>query len=75
LNCKPLVDALRESEHQKEISMADDRSERPVDPHVSPYLRWPLRTLKEAKQDNDASAHPLISLPSPPHPASRPVQD
>jgi hypothetical protein len=45
--------------------MADDRSERPVGPRGSPYLRRPLRTLKEAEQDNDASAHQLISLLSP----------
>jgi hypothetical protein len=48
--------------------MADDSSERPVDPRVSPYLRRPLRTLKEAEQDNDASHRHLISVPSPPDP-------
>jgi len=52
--------------------MADDRSERPVDPHVSPYLRRPLRTLKEAEQDNDASVHRLVSPPPPESPAPQP---
>ena len=33
--------------------MAGYRSERPIDPHVSPYLQRPLRTLKEAEQDSD----------------------
>lgn len=46
--------------------MANDRSERPVEPRVSPYLQQPLRTLKEAEQDNEASRHRLISVPSPP---------
>jgi hypothetical protein len=46
--------------------MADYRSERPIDPHVSRYLQRPLRTLKEAEQDSDASTHHSMSLPSPP---------
>jgi len=46
--------------------MADDRSERPVDPRVSPYLRRLLRTLKQAEQDKDASHRHLISVLSPP---------
>ena len=45
--------------------MADYRSERPIDPHVSPYLQRPLRTLKEAEQDHDALAHHLMLLSSP----------
>ena len=60
--------------------MASYRSERPMDPHVSLYLQRPLRTLKEAEQDSDASAHHSMSLPSPPEspappPASRVHQD
>ena len=46
--------------------MAGYRSEGPIDRHVSRYLQRPLRTLKEAEQDRDASAHHLMSLPSPP---------
>jgi len=54
--------------------MADDRSGRPIDPQVSPYLQRPLRTLKEAEQDSGVSAHQLASLPSPPDsPASAPA--
>ena len=52
--------------------MADSRSEGPIDPHVSPYLQRPLRTLKEAEQDSDASAHHLMSLPSPPESPAQP---
>jgi hypothetical protein len=56
--------------------MAGYRSERPIDPHVSLYLQRPLRTLKEAEQDIDASADYSMSRPStlespalpPPHP-------
>jgi len=61
--------------------MANYRSERPIDPHVSLYLQRPLRTLKEAEQDSDASALHSMSLPSPPEsptpspPASRVHQD
>jgi hypothetical protein len=44
--------------------MASYGSERPIDPHVSRYLQRPLRTLKEAEQDSDASAHHPVSLPS-----------
>ena len=61
--------------------MASYGSERPIDPHVSRYLQRPLRTLKEAEQDSDASAHHSMSLPSPPEspapsrPASRVHQD
>jgi hypothetical protein len=36
--------------------MAEDRSEKPLDPHVSLYLQRPLRTLKETEQDSDALA-------------------
>jgi len=45
------------------------------------YLQRPLRTLKEAERDSDASAHHPMSLPSPPEspapspPASRVHQD
>ena len=46
--------------------MADSRSEGPIDPYVSSYLQRPLRTLKEAEQDSEASAHHLMSLSSPP---------
>jgi hypothetical protein len=37
--------------------MADDSFEKPPHPRVSPYLRRPLRTLEEAKEDNGASSH------------------
>jgi hypothetical protein len=56
LNCKLSVDPLGKNEHQKVILVADDRIERPVVPRVSPYLRRPLRTLKETEQDSDALA-------------------
>lgn len=44
--------------------MAEDESEKPLDPHVSPYLRRPLRTLKEAEQDSDASSPHAMWVPS-----------
>jgi hypothetical protein len=42
---------------RKESSMAHDRSAQ--DANISPYLRQPLRTLKQAAQDNDFSRHHL----------------
>ena len=77
LNCRPPCRSARKERASKETSMASYGSERPIDPHVSLYLQRPLRTLKEAEQDSDASAHHPVSLPSPPEspapspPASR----
>jgi hypothetical protein len=55
LNCKLSVYRPGKNEHQKVILVVDDRIERPVVPRVSPYLRPPLRMLKEAERDNGAS--------------------
>jgi hypothetical protein len=55
-----------------ERSMAGYRSEEPIDPHVSLYLQRPLRTLREAQQDSDASAGHSMSLLSPPEPPALP---
>jgi len=46
--------------------MVGNRFERPLDPRVSPYLQRPLRTLKEAEHDNDASGYHAILAPFPP---------
>ena len=46
--------------------MGGYRSEGPIDRHVSLYLQRPLRTLKEAEQDIDASADHSMSPPSTP---------
>jgi len=35
--------------------MGDKKSEKSIDPHISAYLRRPIRKLKEAEQDKDAS--------------------
>ena len=35
--------------------MGDKKSEKSIDPHISTYLRRPIRKLKEAEQDKDAS--------------------
>ena len=40
--------------------MADDR---PIASHISPYLRRPLRSLKKAEQDRDASRRRLTAVP------------
>jgi hypothetical protein len=52
--------------------MAGYRPEGPIDPHVSLYLQRPLRSLREAQQDNDASAGHSMSLPSPSEPLALP---
>lgn len=52
--------------------MAGYRSEGPIDPHVSLYLQRPLRTLREAQEDSDASAGRSMSLPAPPEPPALP---
>jgi hypothetical protein len=44
-----------------------DKSEKPLNSHVSAYLQRPLRTLKKAEQDNDAARHHLISASSAEH--------
>ena len=35
--------------------MGDEKSEKLIDPHISAYLRRPIRRLKDAEQDKDAS--------------------
>jgi hypothetical protein len=55
--------------------MADGRSERPIDPRISPYLRRSLRTLKEAEQDCDAARRHSISVSSPADPTSPDDED
>ena len=52
--------------------MAGYRSEGPIDPQVSLYLQRPLRTLKEAEQDSDASADYSMSRPPTPEPPALP---
>jgi hypothetical protein len=52
--------------------MAGYRSEEPIDPHVSLYLQRPLRTLREAQEDSDASAGRSMLLPAPPEPPALP---
>ena len=44
--------------------MAHDRSAQ--DANISPYLQQPLRTLKQAEQDNDFARHHLAPVRSEP---------
>ena len=37
------------------LSMADEKSEKSFDPHISAYLRRPIRKLREAEEDKDAA--------------------
>ena len=35
--------------------MGDEKSEESIDPHISAYLRRPIRKLREAEEDKDAA--------------------
>jgi hypothetical protein len=35
--------------------MADEKSEKSIDPHISAYLRRPIRKLRDAEEDKDTS--------------------
>ena len=45
--------------------MGDKKSEKLIDPHISAYLRRPIRKLKEAEQDKDASDSQWKPTPAP----------
>jgi hypothetical protein len=45
--------------------MGDEKSDKLIDPHISAYLRRPIRKLKEAEQDKDASDLQWKPIPPP----------
>ena len=45
--------------------MGDEKSEKLIDPHISAYLRRPIRKLKEAERDKDESDLQWKPIPPP----------
>jgi hypothetical protein len=45
--------------------MGDEKSEKPIDPNISAYLRRPIRRLREAEEDKDASDSQWRPMPPP----------
>jgi len=45
--------------------MANEKSEKSIDPNISAYLRRPIRKLEEAEQDKEASDSQWKPIPPP----------
>jgi hypothetical protein len=55
--------------------MGDEKSKKPIDPNISPYLRRPIRKMKEAEQDKDASDLQWKPIPLPGSSAHRDTEN